>query len=156
MPAKTKKMDESTFAQIVKEFNAFGELIRARQDEKQAVIDEFNSESKRFYFGRISEKTLASSAAKTNKELRRLDEQIRATIEKAGDLAAQARKFASAQSPKSFKATLSGVVSSGSKRPARKRKSVRRKPAKRKTSTIKKRKKATKKSRTIKSRKKKK
>jgi len=156
MPAKTKKMDESTFAQIVKEFNAFGELIRARQDEKQAVIDEFNSESKRFYFGRISEKTLASSAAKTNKELRRLDEQIRATIEKAGDLAAQARKFASAQSPKSFKAILSGVVSSGSKRPARKRKSVRRKPAKRKTSTIKKRKKATKKSRTIKSRKKKK
>jgi len=156
MPAKTKKMDESTFAQIVKEFNAFGELIRARQDEKQAVIDEFNSESKRFYFGRISEKTLASSAAKTNKELRRLDEQIRATIEKAGDLAAQARKFASAQSPKSFKAILSGVVSSGSKRPARKRKSARRKPAKRKTSTTKKRKTATRKAKTKKTRKKKK
>ena len=156
MPAKTKKMDESAFAQIVKEFNAFGELIRARQDEKQAVIDEFNSESKRFYFGRISEKTLASSAAKTNRELRRLDEQIRATIEKAGDLAAQARKFASAQSPKSFKAILSGVVSSGSKRPARKRKSARRRPAKRKKSATKKRKPATKKSRTIKSRKKKK
>ena len=147
MPAKTKKMDESAFAQIVKEFNAFGELIRARQDEKQAVIDEFNSESKRFYFGKISEKTLSSSAAKTNRELRRLDEQIRITIERAGDLAAQARKFASAQPPQSFKATLSGVVSSGSKKPATKRKSERRKPAKRKTSA-KKRKPATKKTKT--------
>lgn len=156
MPAKTKKMDESAFAQIVKEFNAFGELIRARQDEKQAVIDEFNSESKRFYFGKISEKTLASSAAKTNRELRRLDEQIRATIEKAGDLAAQARKFASAQSPKSFKAILSGVVSSGSKRPAKKRKSPRRKPAKKKTSKRTKKKTATKRSRATKTRKKKK
>jgi len=152
MPAKTKKMDESVFSQIVKEFNAFGELIRARQDEKQAIIDEFNSESKRFYFGKISEKTLASSAAKTNRELRRLDEQIRATIEKAGDLSAQARKFASIQSPKSFKATLSGVVSSGSKKPATKRRSVRRKPAKRRTPT-KKRKTPSKKTKTRKKKK---
>ena len=153
MSVKTKKMDESAFAEIVKEFNAVGELIRARQDEKQAVIDEFNSESKRFYFGKISERTLASSAAKTNKELRRLDEQIRTTIERAGELSDQARKFSSAQSPKSFKATLSGVVSSGSKRPDTKRKSARRKPAKKKTSTAKKRKAPSKKAKTRKKKK---
>ncbi len=62
--ALVKKMNESAFAQILKEFHALGELIRARQDEKQAIIDQFDSESKRFYFGKISEKALESSIKK--------------------------------------------------------------------------------------------
>jgi hypothetical protein len=145
---KEKHMDESAFAKIVKEFNAVGELIRARQDEKQAIMDEFDNESKRFYFGKISEKTLASSAKKTNNELQKLDDQIRTAIANAADLANQAKKFAAAQSPRSFKATLTGVVSSGSKsrrkgkrRPvkrsakktAKKRKTTRRKTPKKKS-----------------------
>ena len=132
MITKTKKMDESAFAKIVKEFNAVGELIRERQDEKQAVMDAFDSESKRFYFGKISEKTLASSVRKANSEVQKLDGQIRATIAKAGELAIQAKRFASAQSPKPFKATLSGVIGSGKKRknPTKKRKAPKRKPAK--------------------------
>ncbi len=127
--AKEKHMDESAFAEIVKEFNAVGELIRARQDEKQAVMDEFDSESKRFYFGKISEKTLASSARKTNNELQKLDDQIRKAISNAADLSSQARRFTAAQSPKSFKATLTGITSAGKSRakrhrPAKKRKST--------------------------------
>ena len=132
MITKTKKMDESAFAKIVKEFNAIGELIRERQDEKQAVMDSFDSESKRFYFGKISEKTLASSVRKANSEVQKLDAQIRATISKAGELAIQAKRFVSAQSPKPFKATLSGVIGSGKKRknPVKKRKAPKRKPVK--------------------------
>ena len=67
--ANTKKMDESRFAKFVKEFNAVGELVRARQDEKQAVLDEFDGESKRYFFGKISEKTLLSSVAKLTRKL---------------------------------------------------------------------------------------
>jgi len=131
--AQTKKMDESAFAKIVKEFNAVGELIRARQDEKQAIIDQFRSESKRFFFGKISERTLASSVGKTNKELQKLDGEIRTQIAKAGDLANQARKFISAQSPKTFRAKISGVSRTGTrKKVSRRRKVVRRKPARRK------------------------
>ena len=144
---KTKKMDESAFAKIVKEFDAVGELIRARQDEKQAVLDEFNSESKRFFFGKISEKTLSSSARKTNQELQKLDGEIRKAIASVTDLGLQARKFALAQSPKAFRATLSGVSGGGAKKrkrlPVRKKvvrkKVVKRKPvAKRKASVKKK------------------
>ena len=127
---QTKKMDESTFAEIIKEFNAVGELIRARQDEKQAVIDGFNSESKRFFFGKISERTLASSVRKTNKELQKLDDQIRETIEKTRNLAGQARRFASIQSPRIFKATLSGVKAESKKRTYKRRKPVKKKSAK--------------------------
>lgn len=127
MSVQTKKMDENYFAKLVKEFNAVGELIRARQDEKQSVIDEFDSESKRFYFGKISEKTLASSIAKTNRELKRLDNEIRKAIAKVSDIGIQARKFASAQSPKAFKATLSKVVQVGEKS---KKKSSKKKPKK--------------------------
>jgi hypothetical protein len=132
---QTKKMNESFFANILKEFNAVGELIRARQDEKQAVIDEFNSESKRFFFGKISERALASSVKKTNKEFQRLDGSIREAIAKAGNLATQARKFVSAQSPKTFKATLSGISGEGKKKVKKKRvkkKSVKRKIVKKK------------------------
>jgi len=131
---QTKKMDESAFAEIVKEFNAVGELIRARQDEKQALIDEFNSESKRFFFGKISERTLASSVKKTNTELQKLDNQIRMTINKAGTLAAQAKRLAQAQSPRRFKATLSGIVRTDvKKRKSPKKKSSSRKKTYRKT-----------------------
>jgi len=132
---KTKKMDESAFARLVKEFDAVGELIRARQDEKQAVIDEFNSESKRFFFGKISEKTLSSSARKTNQELQKLDSEIRTAIAGVTDLGLQARKFASAQSPKSFRATLSGISGGGlkkRKRPPVRKKAVKKKVVKRK------------------------
>jgi len=132
---KTKKMDESAFAKIVKEFDAVGELIRARQDEKQAILDEFNSESKRFFFGKISEKTLSSSARKTNQELQKLDGEIRKAIAGVTELGLQARKFASAQSPKSFRATLSGISGGGlkkRKRPPVRKKVVKRKPAKKK------------------------
>ncbi len=151
--AQTKKMDESAFAKIVKEFNAVGELIRARQDEKQAIIDQFRSESKRFFFGKISERTLASSVGKTNKELQKLDGEIRVQIAKAGDLANQARKFISAQSPKTFRAKISGVSRTGTrkkvsrrrkpvaKKKVVKRKVVRRKPVAKKKKAAKRRKK---------------
>ncbi len=141
---QTKKMDESAFANIVKEFNAFGELIRAKQDEKQAIIDEFDSESKRFFLGKISERTLESSVRKTNKEMQKLDDGIRTAIKSAGDLAGQARKFASSQSPRSFKATLSGVVRTGQTKPRRRvKKRIRKKPSVKKKSPVKSKKKTT-------------
>jgi len=116
-------MNESFFAKILKDLNVAGELIRARQEEKQGLLDEFDAESKRFFFGKISEKALASSVKKTNTELQRLDKQIReaqASSRGAGD---RALKLVSAQAPVGFRATLSGI-SGGKKTKAKKRKSV--------------------------------
>ncbi|GAI87731.1 unnamed protein product [marine sediment metagenome] len=80
---QTKKMNESFFAHLLKEFNVAGELIRARQEEKQGLLNEFDAECKRYFFGKVSEKTLAASVRKTNNELQRLDSEIRKAITRA-------------------------------------------------------------------------
>jgi hypothetical protein len=134
---QTKKMNESFFAKLLKDFNVAGELIRARQDEKQGLLDEFDGECKRFFFGKISERALMSSVKKTNNELHRLDVEIRQNITRARSLADRAAKLCSAQAPYGFKATLSGI-SGGKKRvvkrkaPAKKRSPAKKKSARKK------------------------
>ena len=126
--AQTKKMNESFFAKLLKDFDVTGELIRSRQDEKQGIIDEFNSECKRFFFGKISERALISSVKKTNNELNRLDAEIRRNIIRARNWGDRAKRLVSAQAPIGFRATMTGIID-GSKKA---KKSVRKKPVARK------------------------
>ena len=116
---KSKKMNEELFARLHKELTTTGELIRARQEEKQGLLDEFTAESKRFFFGKISERSLASSVKKTNKELQRLDKGIRAAISRARVLSENIKSLAAKQAPIGFRATLSGI--SGGKVKAKKK-----------------------------------
>ena len=140
---QVKKMNESFFAKILKEFNVAGELLRARQEEKQGLLDDFDSECKRFFFGKISEKALVSSVKKTNAELARLDRDLRTNIAKAKRAGGKATALTSAQAPVRYRATLSGIVGGNIKAKKKKRKVVKKKPAKKKA--VKKRKKAVKK-----------
>ena len=126
---QTKKMNESFFAKLLKEFNVAGEQIRARQEEKQGLLNDFDSECKRFFFGKISERALMSSIKKDNLELHRLDSEIRKNIAKARRVADRAARMCSAQAPYGFRATLSGI-SGGSKKKVVKRKPVKKKPSK--------------------------
>ena len=127
---QTKKMNESFFAKLLKEFDVAGELVRSRQDEKQGLLDEFDAESKRFFFGKISERALSASVRKTNKELSRLDGEIRANIAKGRNAGDRAMTLTSAQAPVRYRATLSGIVGGGLK--VKKRKAVKKKAVKRK------------------------
>lgn len=126
---QTKKMNESFFAKLLKEFDVAGELVRSRQDEKQGLLDEFDAESKRFFFGKISERALSASVRKTNKELSRLDGEIRANIAKGRNAGDRAMTLTSAQAPMRYRATLSGIVGGGLKTKKRKakRKAVKKK-----------------------------
>lgn len=120
-----RKMDEAFFASLHKELTITGELIRARQEEKQGLLDEFDAETKRYFFGKISQKALASSVMKTNKELARLDSDIRKNIARLKSVAARASVLATAQHPVHFRATLSGI--SGGAKKVKKRKSAKKK-----------------------------
>jgi hypothetical protein len=111
---RVKMMNEEFFAKTLKEFNVAGELLRAREEEKQGLLDEFDKECKRFFFGKISERSLASSVKKTNNELHRLDNEIRENMSKSRQAADRAMKTVSAQAPTHYKATLSGIVGGGS------------------------------------------
>jgi len=134
---QVKKMNESFFAKILKEFNVAGELVRARQEEKQGLLDDFDSESKRFFFGKISERALASSVKKTNAELQRLDGDLRTNIAKSRRAAEKATTLVSAQAPVRYRATLSGIVGGEIKKVTRKKKK-RKIPTKKKRKIVKK------------------
>jgi len=118
---KVKMMNEELFAKTLKEFNVAGELVRARQEEKQGLLDEFDTECKRFFFGKISERALSSSVKKTNNELHRLEGEIRLNMSKARSAGDRALKIISAQVPVHYRATLSGLVGGAAKKPKKKR-----------------------------------
>lgn len=115
---KAKMMNENSFDKLVKEMNALAELIKSRQDEKQAVLDEFDKEKARYSKGKISQATLASSIRKTNAELIRLDKNIRLTMVKSKKLLSRMSDFVTAQAPKVFRAKESGfsLASGGAKK----------------------------------------
>ena len=68
---RVKRMNESALAEELRILNVAGEIVRSRQEEKQGLLDEFDATSKRFFFGKISERALASSVKKTNNEHKR-------------------------------------------------------------------------------------
>ncbi len=114
---QVKMMNEELFAKTIKQFNVTGELVRARQEEKQGLLDEFDQECKRFFYGKISRRALQSSVNKTNKELHRLDSEIRQNMSKARNAGARAMHIVSAQAPVGFRATLSGISGGGESKP---------------------------------------
>ncbi len=124
--AQAKKMNEEFFAKLHKEITTTGELIRARQEEKQGVLDDFTAESKRFFFGKISEKSLAASVKKTNAELHRLDSNIRAAISRVKALCDTVKNLVQKQAPIAFRASLSGI-SGGVEKKAKKKKARKKK-----------------------------
>ena len=128
---QTKKMNEAFSAKMLKELTVSGELIRARQDEKQSLLDEFDNECKRFFFGKISRRALEASVKKTNNELHRLNLGIRNSITNCRSTAERLQKLVSAQSPIAYRATLSGI-SGGKKKAMKKKKVVKKKVVKKK------------------------
>lgn len=130
---QVKKMNESFFAKILKEFNVAGELIRARQEEKQGLLDDFDSECKRFFFGKISERALMSSVKKTNAELQRLNGDIRANITKSRRAGERATTLVLSQAPIGYRATLSGIVGGKTKKATKKKRKA---PTKKKRKTV--------------------
>lgn len=134
---QAKKMNENFFAKLHKQITTIGELIRARQEEKQGLLNDFTDESKRFFFGKISERSLASSVKKSNKELKRLDANIKTAMSQTKKLCDNVKALVSKQSPIAYKATLSGI--SGGKVKAKKKKA--KKKAKKKVRKVKRKKK---------------
>ena len=118
---QVRMMNEELFAKTIKEFNVTGELVRARQEEKQGLLDEFDQETKRFFYGKISRRALQSSVNKTNKELHRLDGEIRINMAKSRHAGNRALHIISAQTPVAYRATLSGITGGGAGKPKRRR-----------------------------------
>lgn len=132
--AKSKKMNELKLAKILKELNAAGEVILSKQDEKQSIMDDFDSERSRYLKGRISGDTLLSSVKKTNAELLKLDRAIGNNIINISKLSSAVIEFAGMQAPKIFVVSSKGIsLISGSAKKATRKKIVKKKSVKRKS-----------------------
>jgi hypothetical protein len=114
--ATEKEMNQASFAKISKELNAFAEVIRSRQDQKQVIIDDFNKERRSYHAGKIAKRTLASSIPRVRKELQRLNNEIRKNIRNLNSTAEKVKKFSARQSPKNFIVSMSGITLSGGKK----------------------------------------
>ena len=144
-------MNQATYASFLRRVKVAGEVIRSRQEEKEGLLNEFDAECKRFFFGKISERSLAATTVRVNKELARLNKEIRQAISSARMVSAKVTAFTAAQAPIGYRATLSGISGGVKKlvkrkakkktvkRKAKKRKPAKRKPAKRKTTKRRKR-----------------
>jgi seryl-tRNA synthetase len=106
---ETKKLNEHRVSEIIKQINSLAELIRARQEEKQAVIDEFNNESKRFFLGKISERTIKSSIKREREEIKDLDKEIKDTIKQIKSYTKKLEELILEQFPKKFSVKASGI-----------------------------------------------
>ena len=114
--ATEKDMNQSSFVKIAKEINAFAEVIRSRQNQKQVIIDDFNKEHKRYQAGKISRATLVSSVPRVRKELQRLNNEIRKNIRSLNKTLDKAKRFSIRQAPKNFRVALSGISLAGGKK----------------------------------------
>jgi hypothetical protein len=114
--ATEKGMNQSSFVKIAKEINAFAEVIRSRQDQKQVIIDDFDKERKRYQTGKIAKKSLISSIPRVRKELQRLNVEIRRNIKSLNKTAEKIKRFSARQNPKNFRVSLSGISLAGGKK----------------------------------------
>lgn len=111
-----KMMDQKLFARLVRDLNVLGESIRTLQEQKQAVLDSFETEKKRYKTGHISEDTLSASVKKTNNELMRIDKKIRETIDKTKKLCPRIIDSVNRQRPKPIRVRVAGAYLLGSKK----------------------------------------
>lgn len=114
--ATEKEMDQSGFIKIAKEINAYAEVIKSRQNQKQVILNDFDKERDRYKAGKISKASLVSSVPRVRKELQRLNNEIRNNIRHLNKTADRAKRFATNQTPKNFKVSLSGISLAGGKK----------------------------------------
>lgn len=126
---QSKKINEAVISRIVKELTVAGESIRTRQDEKQSIMNDFKREMGIFRDGKISEKALDSSAKRVNKELQRIDGEIRQNIKNIHSLSNNFRTLGSRQHPKTIRVNVRGIVNGGKKKAVRR--AAKRRPARR-------------------------
>ena len=138
-----KKAPVTKFEEYIKKAISNVEHIRTKQEEKQAVLDEYEKQHRRYSEGRISRRAYQIAINKNKALLKSLDTSIKRSIGSSKNALQSALKIASQQAPASFKVSMVGLT-----KPAKRafkditkrvkkesktvKKAIRRKPARRK------------------------
>lgn len=107
--AKSKKLDLRSYTNVINNLTANGEMIRTRQDEKQAAMDDFDKERNLYHAGKISESSVRNSSRKVNAELKKLNKGIGNSMSNIRTVSKQLLALTSRQRPINFSASVSGI-----------------------------------------------
>lgn len=124
--AKVKMLNDKVYAGLMKDLASLGELVRVREKEKQTVIDQFEAERNRYSKGKISEAALKDSVKKTNKEIVRIDKDLRSAVDKIVKTTNRVSDSIKRSKPKVLRAKENGVFAQKS---SAKKTSSKKKPA---------------------------
>ncbi|MBR9678922.1 MAG: hypothetical protein GON13_01515 [Nanoarchaeota archaeon] len=129
--SKVKKTPINKFEEYIKKSIFNIEHIRTKQEEKQAVLDEYEKQHGRFADGRISKRAYNVSVKKNKALLSSIDSQIRSSINVTKKSLQSALKVTSKQVPIQFNVSLEGLTSPAKRVFTNIKRKVSRKPAKR-------------------------
>ena len=135
--AKVKKAPIGKFEEYIKRAITNIENIRTKQEQKQAVLDEYSKQHRRYADGKISRRAYEAAMRKNKALLSSIDSQIKSSINSTKRALQSSLKITSRQVPVSFKVSMDGltkpakrVLSSLKNKVTRKKPVRRRKPKK--------------------------
>ena len=103
------KINESRLDRLLREVVVRGEELRALQDEKQSVMDEFTNECERCRNGQISKQVLIESAKRVTSELASLDLKIRRNVRESQNHNKKVHVYLELHIPENYLATNDGL-----------------------------------------------
>lgn len=106
-----KKAPISKFEEHIKKSIADLELIKSKQEQKQAVLDEYEKQHKRYADGRISRRAYQIAVNKNRALLSSLDSQIKGSINTSKRALQNALRITAQQAPARFNVSLEGLKS---------------------------------------------
>ena len=128
---KVKKTPINKFEEYIKKSISNIEHIRTKQEEKQAVLNEYEKQHSRYADGRISKRAYNISVNKNRALLSSIDTQIKSSINISKKSLQSALKITSKQVPVHFNVSMDGLTKPAKKVFSTIKKRVSRKPAKR-------------------------
>ena len=112
---QVRKAPVPQFEEYIKKSITNIELIKTKQEEKQAILNEYEKQHSRFADGKISRTAFDVSVKENKKLLGGIDSEIRKSISSSKSALQSALKITSSQVPEKFNLSLEGLTS-----PARK------------------------------------
>lgn len=114
--AGVKKIGVNELEGLLSKVVAKIELIRSKQEEREAIIESFEKEHKRFLKGELSKRAYQAALTKQRKMLAELDKDIRRSIRSVNLNLGKIRKSVSSQTPSKVSFDLTGLVEPVKKR----------------------------------------
>jgi hypothetical protein len=107
---KVKKAPVTKFEEYIKKAISNIESIRTKQEQKEAILEEYEKQHRRYAEGRISRRAYKIAVDKNKALLKSIDTQIKRSITTTKNALQSTLRIASKQAPVGFKISMDGLT----------------------------------------------